>query len=150
MTSDKHEKILQVAIEKLRESGYRVIRLDKRRRPDAIAVDFKNKKIIAVEASTNAVNYHFVRKRVRGQFDEDIIITDQYSNRYYSREAYLLALQLRKEGKIYNEIRDAIEEKFGKRPSNSTIHDWTTGRKAPPEVSHTQYKGQRTWGIGVT
>jgi len=134
MKSNKHEKILQVAIEKLRESGYRVIRLDKRRTPDAIAVDFDDKKVVAIEASTNAVNYHFVRKRIGGQFDEDIIITDQYSDRYYSREAYFLALRLRKEGKIYAEIRDVIEEKFGKRPSNSTLHDWTTGEKAPPEV----------------
>jgi len=134
MPSNKHEKMLQVAIEKLRESGYRVIRLDRRRTPDAIAVDFNNKKIIAVEASTSAVNYHFVRKRIKGQFDEDIIITNQYSDRYYSREAYLIALQLRIEGKAYKEIQDIIEKKFGKRPSKSTLFDWTTGKKAPPEV----------------
>lgn len=134
MPSNKHEKMLQVAIEKLRESGYRVIRLDKRRTPDAIAVDFNNKKIVAVEASTSAVNYHFVRKRIKGQFDEDIIITNQYSDRYYSQGVYLLALQLRREGKTYAEIRDIIKENYGKYPSYSTLHDWTTGKKAPPEV----------------
>jgi len=135
MSLTKHEEMLLIAIKALEEAGHRVIRLDRRRTPDAIAINFDSKRVIAVESSTSAGNYHYVRKRLDGQYDEDIIITNQYSDRYYPREAYFLAIKLRKEGKTYNAIRNQIKKKFGKKPALSTLHDWVTGEKAPPEVS---------------
>jgi len=137
MPSQKHEDMLLIAIEKFIETGYRVIRLDKSRIPDAFAIDWENKKVIAIEASTSPVNHYFIRKKLEeygSQYDEEVIITDQYSDRYYPKEAYLLALKLRKEGKTYKEIADEIEKVFNKRPAKSTLHDWITGEKAPPSI----------------
>lgn len=134
MPTEEHEELLLAGMEAMRKQGYRVIRLDKRIVPDAIAV--KDDQVVALEAATNATTVWLSKQKIQPQtqYDETLVITKPYSDRYYPRGAYQRALELRRMGYTYSHIRDVIFREFGKRPSFSTLHDWTTGTKKPPEA----------------
>lgn len=141
MPSKKHEEILSGAIKIFREQGLRVIRLDKRTVPNAIVVDFDNKKIDALEASTNIVNIYLTRmkyERSQKQFDEEIIATPYPKKRKRGKsiEAYFLALKLRKQGFTERGIQKEIHKKLGEHCSSGIIHYWVTGKCRPYSVNY--------------
>lgn len=133
MPSLTHEKMLLAGIEELKKQGFRIIRLDRRIIPDAIAI--KEKEVIAIEASTNPTNVWLVKKKFESgsQYDAEIIITKPYDIQYHSPDTYYRVLELHKEEiHSYREIRRTIMKEFNlKTLSVSTIHDWIKGNKRP-------------------
>ncbi len=132
MASKKHEEILQKAINELEKNGLRVIRLDSRTVPDAIAIDFENRKVSAVEASTNPTNIWLTKmkyNRVPVQFDEEIIATTVLRHpKQKSYKAYILALELRKQGMTERKIQDEIKKRLDEKVSRGTVHYWISGQ----------------------
>lgn len=131
MPSKLHEEILSKAIDVLAREGYKVIRLDSRAIPDAIAIDFENKKVIAVEADTSPSSIFLTRMKYEkdSQYDEGIIVTKTFprsrSKPYY---IYKLALELRSKGLSERKIAEEIFKREGVKVANSTIHYWISGR----------------------
>ena len=126
----EHEKMLRKGIEILKKKGFRIIRLDRRIVPDAIAI--KDNKIVAIESSTNPTNVWLTERKLKdSQYDSTIIITKPYSKHYHSPEEYFEVFKLRKEGCSYSEIAKIIEEKFHRRIPRSLICDWIKGKKKP-------------------
>jgi len=139
MVSQKHERILIKTIEILKKNGLRVIRLDNRTVPDAVAIDFHNKTVSAIEASTRPSNIYLTRhkyERLPRQFDEEIIATLLPPKRRQSKDpkAYFLALELKAKGYTERAIRKEVELKTGEKVSNGTIHYWVTGQSRPWSV----------------
>jgi hypothetical protein len=132
MPSKEHEEILQKAILALRNEGLRVIRLDSTCVPDAIAIDFENRKVSAVEADTNPTNIYLTKakyERYPPQFDEEIIATKELRKpRQKSYQAYVLALELRRQGLSERKIKVEIEKRLGEKVSAGTVHYWVTGK----------------------
>jgi len=128
-----HEKLLRAGIKAMEDQGFRVIRLDRRIIPDAIAV--KEKEIIALEADTNPTNIWLTKRRFDkgSQYDAEIIITKPYSSQYHKAETYYRVLELHQEGKYsYREIRRKVMQELQlKSLSVSIIYDWIKGRKKP-------------------
>jgi len=132
MPSEKHEELLRKAIQELQNQGLRVIRLDSMVVPDAIAIDFENKKVTAVEVDTSPTNVYLTRvkyDRYPPQFDDAIIVTSRLPNsKVKSYRAYLLALELRKQGLSERKIKSEIERQLGEKVSASTVHYWVSGK----------------------
>ena len=132
MPSKEHEEILQRAILALANEGLRVIRLDSVCVPDAIAIDFENKKVIAVEAETNPTGIYLVKakyERHPRQFDEEIIATKKPRKlKQKSYQAYVLALELHRQGLSERKIKTEIEKRLGEKVSVGTVHYWVTGK----------------------
>jgi len=128
-----HEQLLRAGIKAMREQGFRVIRLDRRIIPDAIAI--KEKEIIALEANTTPTTIWLSKRRFEkgSQYDAEIVITKPYSSQYHKAETYYRVLELyRKRGYSYREIRRKVMEELQlKSLSISTICDWIKGRKKP-------------------
>lgn len=126
---------MQAGIKTLTKEGYRVIRLDRRKVPDAIAV--KDSDVIAVEADTSPTSIWLTRKAFDkgvSQYDAEIIVTKPYSEHFHARAEYMLALELRKQGMSFRAMKRLLEEKFPRRFSTSILHDWCSGRKKPPGI----------------
>jgi len=136
MPKQKHEDLLIAGIKTLREQGFRVIRLDRRRIPDAIAI--YGNKVVAVEADTNPTKVWLTKKKFEAgsQYDEEIIITKPYEQHYHTSKTYYRVLELYKKGDMsLREIVKTVKQEFGlKTLSVSIVHDWVTGRKIPPTV----------------
>lgn len=116
----------------MKKEGFRIIRLDRRMVPDAIAI--KKDSVVAVEVDTNPTNIWLTRRKFKGgsQYDEEIIVTRPYNDHYHTPETYYEALRLRKSGNSYREIRDNLVKKFNlEHLAVSTIVDWVKGRKRP-------------------
>jgi len=131
MTSE-HEKLLIAAIKRLENEGFRVIRLDHRIIPDAIAI--KENHVVAVEASIGTTNVYLVKRKLKdSEYDEEIIITRPYDQHYHDAKVYYRVLKLFKEHKYsYREIREIVIKEFNlKSLSCSTVHDWIKGLKKP-------------------
>jgi hypothetical protein len=132
MPSQLHEQILLKAIDALQKEGLRVIRLDCTCIPDAIAIDFQNKKVYAVEADTSPSTIYLTKvkyERYPPQFDEAIIATKELKKpRQKSYRAYLLALELRKQGFSERKIKAEIEKRLGEKVSSGTVHYWLVGK----------------------
>ena len=132
MPSAGHEEILRAAINALQGQGFRVIRLDRRKVPDAIAI--KSDEVLAVEASTNPTNIWLTRRAFEkgtSQYDAELIATKPYSKHFHTREEYLLALELRKQGMSYIAMSRVLQEKFGRGFCLSLLHSWCSGAKRP-------------------
>jgi len=132
MPSKQHEEILQKAIDEFEKQGLRIIRLDSRSVPDAIVIDFENKKISALEASTNATAIYLTRmkyERFPTQFDEQIIATKNLRRpRQKSYKAYILALTLKGQGMTERKIQQEIMKQLNEKVSCGTVHYWVTGQ----------------------
>lgn len=127
-----HEKLLQAGIKEMKKQGFRVIRLDRRKVPDAIAI--KDSEVVAIEASTNPTNIWLTKRafdKKGSQYDAEIIVTKKYSDHYHTKEEYEYALKLRKSGNSYREIKRLFESLFGVPVSVSTLHDWCEGKSKP-------------------
>jgi len=134
MPGREHEDLLTKGIEALKTAGLRVIRLDKRIYPDAIAVDFENRKLLAVEADTSPTSIWLTRKGYDGNsdFDQAVTVTRPLaSKRYKSQEAYRLALKLKREGSTFHAIQTTIQQETGEHVSIGQLHDWTHGKSRP-------------------
>lgn len=136
--SKQHEEILTKAIEILRKQGLKVIRLDCRTTPDAIAIDFENKTVDVVEASTSPSNIYLTKmkyERYPKQFNNEIIVTSFKPRKCKSAKAYFLALELKKKGFTERKIRAEIKKRLGEKVSNGTIHYWVSGQTRPYSVN---------------
>ena len=128
----EHERLLTMAIEKLKAEGFRIIRLDHRIVPDAIAI--KDNSIIAIEAETGASGVYLTKKKIKNsQYDEMVIVTKPYNQYYHKAKVYHRVLELAKEEKYsYREIREKVMKEFNLESlSISTVHDWIKGLKKP-------------------
>jgi len=135
MAEHSHEELLAKGIEALKESGLRVIRLDRRTIPDAIAVDFQSKKIMAVETETSASSIWLTRRsyeRHPKQFDEEIVITKPFDRTHFkSRKAYELCLELKAKNYSERQIQREVKERLNEHVSSGQIHNWIAGRSKP-------------------
>lgn len=139
----EHERLLIEAIKKLEQAGFRVIRLDHEVVPDAIAI--KNNKVIAVEASTDFANIYLTKRKMKhSQYDEEIIVTKPFDQRYHKPEVYYKVLELAKKKKhSLRQIRKIVMVEFGlKALSVSTVHDWIKGQKKPLTLLNTISKSE--------
>ncbi len=132
----EHERMLQSAINELIKQGFRVIRLDHRVIPDAIAV--KNKEIIAVESETSGTGIWLSRRKLEdSQYDAEIIITRPLEAHYFEPEVYHEVIRLVKEGNSYRETKRLVTEKFKlKSLSLSTVNKWVKGKSKPLLFRH--------------
>jgi len=109
-----HERILIELITEMEKKGYRIIRLDKRIVPDAVAIDFENKKVIALEASTNSTSVYITKMKYPidfGRIYDDILIASprrQGTRTYYPLALRLKAIELRECGMPYHRIKDKL------------------------------------------
>jgi len=128
-----HEQLLRAGIKAMKDQGFRVIRLDRRIIPDAIAI--KEKEVVALEADTTPTNVWLSTRRFDkgSQYDAEIIITKPYSFQYHKAQTYHRVLELHKTGEYsYREIRRKVMRELQlKSLSVSTICDWIKGRKKP-------------------
>jgi len=134
----KHEELLIAAIRKLEDEGFRIIRLDRRIVPDAIAI--KDNEVIAIEAETGMSGIYLTRKKMmNSQYDSTIIVTRPYSQCYHRPEVYYRVFELfKKGGHSYREIRRIVMDEFDLESlSVSTIHDWRKGKKKPLSLLNT-------------
>jgi len=127
----EHEYMLQKAIDELKKQGYRIIRLDHRIIPDAIAI--KQKEVIAVESETSMSGIWLTRRKFENsQYDAEIVITRPLKQCFHTPETYKEVLKLSKTGKSYREIQKLLKEKYKlKSLAISTIHSWIKGIKMP-------------------
>jgi hypothetical protein len=132
MPSEKHEELLRKAIQELQNQGLRVIRLDSMVVPDAIGIDFENKKVTAVEVDTSPTGVYLTRvkyDRYPPQFDDEIIVMPRLPNsKVKSYRAYLLALELHKQGLSERRIKSEIERQLNEKVSVATVHYWVSGK----------------------
>lgn len=128
-----HEQLLRAGIKAMEDQGFRVIRLDRRLVPDAIAI--KEEEIVALEADTTPTSVWLSTRRFDkgSQYDAEIIITKPYSSQYHKAETYYRVLELYQQKEYsYREIRRKIMKELQlKSLSISTICDWIKGRKKP-------------------
>ncbi|MDG6939882.1 MAG: hypothetical protein JRN39_05735 [Nitrososphaerota archaeon] len=132
MGANSHEELLQAGVRELQKQGSRIIRLDKRPIPDAIAI--KDNFAVVVEADTHPTSAWLTEQKfIDGSeyYDELITITQPFSEPYYKAATYRGVFQLRKHGRSLREIRKIIGEEAGRKPSVATIHDWLKGKKQP-------------------
>jgi len=130
-----HEELLINAIKELQKQGFRIIRLDRRAVPDAIAI--KEQEVVAVEADANPTSIWLTKKKFENgtsQYDGEIVVTKPYSEHYHTSGEYVLALQLRSEGRSYREIQRILKEKTGRPIPTSLLHYWIKGRSKPLTV----------------
>jgi hypothetical protein len=135
MTGIIHESILTKAIDIIETSGLRVIRIDKRKHPDAIAIDFNTRSIIAIEAETNPTGIYLTRRaylNIPQGYDDEIIVTTQLASpRIKSMNAYRLCLSLRTSGKTIRDIKRTIKTTLGEDVAIGTLHKWICGNSKP-------------------
>jgi hypothetical protein len=63
------------------------------------------------------------------QFDEEIIATKKPRKpKQKSYQAYILALELRRQGLSERKIKTEIEKRLGEKVSVGTVHYWVTGK----------------------
>jgi len=127
-----HEELLRQAIEKLKSEGFRVIRLDRRVVPDAIAI--KDNEVVAVEASTSFPNIYLTKRKFEdgtSQYDAEIIVTRKLSDHYHSIREYNWARLFRDKGMSYTQIQKELEKEFKRHVPRSLICDWVKGKKKP-------------------
>jgi len=127
-----HEALLEAAMRELRRQGFRLIRLDRRAVPDAIA--FKGQDVIAVEADTSPTSVWLTRRKFesgQSQYDAEIIVTKPFSDHYHSWREYHAAIDLRKEGLSYKAIQRTLKERFGRHVPLSLINGWIKGKTKP-------------------
>jgi len=132
LPSEKHESLLKDAARVLEAQGFRVIRLDKRNVPDMIAL--RENSAIAVEVDVNPTNIWLTRRKFEqgeSQYDEEIIVTEPYSDHYHTKDEYLFAIEARKQGKSYLEIRRELRERFQRNTPISLIYKWVKGKSKP-------------------
>jgi Holliday junction resolvase len=132
-----HEQLLQCAINAMENQGYRVIRLDRREIPDAIAIG--NNEIVAIEAETNPSGVWLLKKnfeKSHHQYDSEIVVANPLlrSRKSHSKEEYFRVLELRKGGCSYTEIQTHFQFEFNKHLCRSLIHKWVRGKSKPPAV----------------
>ena len=130
----EHEKMLQTAINQMKQQGYRIIRLDHRTIPDAIAIN--DKEIIAMESETSSSGVWLSRRKLEdSQYDAEIIITRPLDAHYFEPKVYYEVLKLLKEGNSYRETKRLVIEKFQLESlSIATIHNWLRGKCKPPII----------------
>lgn len=135
MSNNLHEEILIRAIRKLENEGLKIIRLDRRNIPDAVAIDFQNRKIFAIEAETNPTGIWITKRkyeRYPQQYDEEIVVAPRkISGRYKSRKAYELCLELHKSGLSERAIQREIFKRLNEKVSTGQTHNWIAGRSKP-------------------
>lgn len=132
-----HEELLVSAIQSLETQGYRVIRLDRRIVPDAIAI--KNSEVIAIEADTSPTKVWLTKRKFeseKSQYDAEIIVTKPYNSYYHTPKVYYRVLELYNSGDYsFREVKEKVMKEFElKTLAISTIHDWVKRRKIPPTV----------------
>lgn len=129
-------------IDAFSEQGFRVIRFDKKSVPDAIAIDFDNKKITAIEACTTSSNIFMTKMKYENNtdFDEKIIGTKKIlvrekterithgGRKFKSYKAYILALELRKQGMTERKIQSEIMKQLNEKVSSGIVHYWVSGQ----------------------
>ena len=132
----EHEKMLQIAIKEMKLQGYRVIRLDRRIVPDAIAIN--EKEIVAIESDTTFTGVAFARRRLENsQYDAEIVVTKPLDQYYFEPDIYKEVIKLMNEGHSFRETRKIAMEKFHlKSLSIATIHNWLKDRCRPPSLKH--------------
>lgn len=146
-----HEALLQKIIAEHESEGYRVIRLDKRMIPDAVAI--KDGVVLALEADTSRNGHNATAKKYSNdhQYDDVVFETSFWEINYttndssytgvierrpkFLEEHYLRALELRQEGMTYKEIKFTIEKEFDVSISPLTLHKWATGAYVPRYVT---------------
>jgi len=128
----EHEKMLIKTIRILESEGFRVIRLDRRIIPDAIAI--KGKKVTAIEVSTSQTSVSITKRKISGsQYDSELIVTRPYNQHYHKPEVYFRVLELAKQNKYsYRTIRAMVMKEFNLASLGiTTIHEWIKGKKKP-------------------
>ena len=82
--------------------------------------------------STNPTNIWLTKmkyNRVPVQFDEEIIATTVLRHpKQKSYKAYILALELRKQGMTERKIQDEIKKRLDEKVSRGTVHYWISGQ----------------------
>jgi len=128
MTSKKHDEILRKQIKKYKDTGARVIRLDKRGVPDAIIITIAGN-VVALEVETTR-NHFWHAKNVKGNLNEfdGVYRYVPKPKSSHSSEKYYEALKLRADGKKLAEIANKLKV------SIPTVHYWCSGQFVPIEV----------------
>ncbi len=160
-----HDRIVESKAKELSKT-YKVIILNKRYTPDAIAIDWKNQRVIAVEVDNKRRYYQYLpaaaelkstatngsHKHERGAFDETILYAPRRGkgkgtwSRHFA-ETYDEALALRAEGLSYTQIAKRI----GGGISTNTIWLWVTGRTTPLSIKRRElYETERIRVLDLT
>lgn len=132
MPSEKHEEILLTLIEEIQKKGLRVIRLDKRIVPDAIAIDFRNKKVIGLEASTNSTSVCITKTKYPANFEDDfdevLLAYPTKKGKYlsYPSTLKLKAIKMREKGLSIKRIQTELQVK-----SYASVWNWCHGKQLP-------------------
>lgn len=137
MPSTKHEDVLLRTLEKYKNQGFKVIRLDKRAIPDAIL--FKDDLVFALEVETGSYEdshkSSFHRTKDWSDFDEVWIVIKK--PRGHTIEEYEEALELYKNGSNAFKISKRMNIPY------SIIYNWIHGRSRPITVKHKDYHSNK-------
>jgi hypothetical protein len=146
-----HEALIQKMITEHESEGYRVIRLDKRIIPDAIAL--RDNKVIALEADTSKNGHNATVRKYEedNQYDDAVFESSFWEINYttndsnyngiikrrprFSSEHHARVLELRRSGATYKQIQEALIKEFGRPISFPAIYNWITGKSAPRNVT---------------
>jgi len=133
MPSPKHEERLCKAIDKYKNQGFRVIRLDKRTVPDAILI--KDNLVFALEIDTEshyAAHQSSLGKHKNwDEFDEVWISIPKMKG--HTIEEYERALKMHNKGTNLFKISKEMKIPY------SVLWDWVHKQAKPAIVKHSQY-----------
>jgi Holliday junction resolvase len=138
----EHDEILEDVLTEFRIRGFRVIHLNRKPIPDAIAI--KNDKTIMIEVTASNLEQKKFQKKakyIKFGFETDdlvIIAKNLPSVSKVPPEAYYYALELRKKCWKYKDIQKELEEKFKIKICLAVLCKWFKGNSKPLSVRNAE------------
>jgi Holliday junction resolvase len=142
----KHNEILEDIITEFRSKGFRVIHLNKKPIPDAIAI--KDDKTVGIEVTASNLDTKIYSKKLKYTkfgFETDdltIIAKSLSSVSKIPPEAYYYALELRKKDYGLDNIQKELESRFKVKISKPAISRWCKGDVKPLSVRNLERNQQ--------
>jgi hypothetical protein len=134
----KHDEILEEVLAEFKSRGYKVIHLNRKPIPDAIAI--KNNKTAMIEVTGSDLKTKIYSKKLKYkqygfETDDLVLIGKGVPNQYkIPAEAYYYALELRKKGWTYSTISEELEKRFKCKISTASICLWVKGTNKPLSI----------------
>lgn len=139
---EKHDDMLEDVLEDFRAKGFKVIHLNRKPIPDAIAI--KGDKTVMIEVTASKLKGKTYSKKLKykqfGFETDDLIIIAKNlpSVSKIPPEAYYYALELRKKCWKYKDIQRELEEKFKVKVCLALLSRWFKGDVKPLSVRNTE------------